>query len=317
MMALDTDIIGHVEPTVEVRIDAGRLAAFADAIGEANPIYRDRQASVRAGYPDVPVPLTYAFSLGLQRREPLAFLEKRGVELLTLLHGEQRFVYHRMAFAGETLFVRRRVLDFYERRNGELQFVVIETQVDDPAAGPVTTAFETLVLPRTRRESKATPAGRASTTIDQAGLAPLRCGTVTEEMLARFSTASGDLNRVHLDRAAAASVGYEDVFAQGMLSMAWLGRLLTGWTRQENVLSFGVRFHAVTPLRAEPVCEGWISQSPEEAPGGRRLGLHVRLDNGVVTVSGDAIVAPSEPQPTVLDGTPTPRRAGQDAGAAV
>jgi acyl dehydratase len=60
-------------------------------------------------------------------------------------------------------------------------------------------------------------------------LPPLTLGPVNRTMLALFAGASGDHNAVHIDIDFARSAGMPDVFAHGMLSMAWLGRLLTQW----------------------------------------------------------------------------------------
>src|SRR5690606_30761300 len=143
--------------------------------------------------------------------------------------------------AGDVVSVSRTVVDFYERKGGALQFLVIETVLRDRLDQLVSISRETLVLPQSAPAY--TPATRSAAC--ERGVCivpPLQCGKVTREMLARFAPASGDLNPVHLDPAAARNAGYGDVFAHGMLSMAWLGRFVAGVTRQENVRSFRARF---------------------------------------------------------------------------
>ena len=51
--------------------------------------------------------------------------------------------------------------------------------------------------------------------------------TIGRDTLAAFAQASGDDNPIHLDSGVARSMGFDDVFAHGMLSLAYLGRLLT------------------------------------------------------------------------------------------
>jgi len=67
-------------------------------------------------------------------------------------------------------------------------------------------------------------------------------------MLALFAGASGDHNPMHIDVDFARRAGMPDVFAQGMLGMAWLARLLTGWATQSNLRCLDVRFIGVTHL---------------------------------------------------------------------
>ena len=110
---------------------------------------------------------------------------------------------------------------------------------------------------------------------------------VTRTVLALYAGASGDHNPVHIDTDACHAVGIPDVFAHGMLSMAYLGRLLTGWVPQERVRSCAVRFTAITPVNSQPVCRGTVTRVEE---GHAHLDLTVSLPDGTVTLQGSAVV---------------------------
>src|SRR3546814_13829260 len=83
-----------------------------------------------------------------------------------------------------------------------------------------------------------------------------------------------------------------DVFAHGMLSMAWLAQMLTHWAPQERLRRWNVRFTAITPLHATVTCRGEIVEIFEEA--GERL-ARVKIgswtDKEVPTPAGAAVVA--------------------------
>ena len=123
-------------------------------------------------------------------------------------------------------------------------------------------------------------------------LPPLKIAPISRQTLARFAGASGDHNPMHIDLDAAKSVGLTDVFAHGMLSMAYLGRLLTNWVPQERIRSYRVRFAAITPVHAEPTCTGRVTQI-DDVDGERRatVQLTVTLEDGSTTLTGDAIIA--------------------------
>jgi acyl dehydratase len=123
-------------------------------------------------------------------------------------------------------------------------------------------------------------------------LSPLAVGAITRTTLALFAGASGDHNPIHLDIDVARSAGRDDVFAQGMLSMAYLGRLLTGWVPQEAIRSFEVRFVSITPVHGDPTCRGRVA-SIDTIDGESRatLDLAVTLADGTVTLTGSAVVA--------------------------
>ena len=80
----------------------------------------------------------------------------------------------------------------------------------------------------------------------------------------------------------------DDVFAHGMLSMAYLGRLLTDWFPQERIRSYRVRFAAITPVHAQPTCTGRVTAVDDEW---RPSTSRVTLADGTTTLTGDAIVA--------------------------
>lgn len=123
-------------------------------------------------------------------------------------------------------------------------------------------------------------------------LPPLGLAPISRATLALFAGASGDHNPIHIDIDNAKSAGMDDVFAHGMLSMAYLGRLLTNWVPQRDIRSFGVRFAAITPVHATPTCTGRVT-SIEDVDGERRarIELAVTLADGTTTLAGDAVVA--------------------------
>lgn len=123
-------------------------------------------------------------------------------------------------------------------------------------------------------------------------LRPLRVPSISRTTLALYAGASGDHNPMHIDLDAAQAAGMDDVFVHGMLSMAYLGRLLTGWVPQERIRSYSVRFAAITPVHGQPTCTGRIT-AIEEADGERRarLDLRVALEDGTVTLTGQALVS--------------------------
>ena len=59
-------------------------------------------------------------------RETLATLK---MDLGRILHAEQAFEYHHMAYAGDTLSFETKVADVYDKKGGALVFVVNETRV--------------------------------------------------------------------------------------------------------------------------------------------------------------------------------------------
>ncbi|SBT54951.1 MaoC/PaaZ C-terminal domain-containing protein [Micromonospora narathiwatensis] len=118
-------------------------------------------------------------------------------------------------------------------------------------------------------------------------LPPLRIPPVSRTTLALFAGASGDHNPIHIDIDVARSAGLDDVFAHGMLSMAYLGRLLTGWVPQDRIRSYRVRFSAITPVHGEPTCTGRVVAVTD---GLATIELAVTLADGTTTLTGEAVI---------------------------
>ena len=123
-------------------------------------------------------------------------------------------------------------------------------------------------------------------------LPPLVLPPVSRAMLALYAGASGDHNPMHIDIDFARQAGAPDVFAHGMLSMAWLARMLTGWTAQRNLREFGIRFAAITQVAERITCSGRVTEKLER-DGERLVRVEVKTtnDQGEVKLAGDALIA--------------------------
>jgi acyl dehydratase len=123
-------------------------------------------------------------------------------------------------------------------------------------------------------------------------LPPLQLPAVDRTTLALFAGASGDHNPIHIDLDVARRAGLPDVFAQGMLGMAWVGRLLTGWVPQRQLRRFEVRFQGITHLGNAMRCSGRIAEKLE-VDGERCVRIELLSVNqyGQTKIVGDALVA--------------------------
>lgn len=120
----------------------------------------------------------------------------------------------------------------------------------------------------------------------------LQTKAISRTTLALFAGASGDHNPIHIDIDFAKKAGMNDVFAQGMLSVAYLGRLLTGWVPQTAIKKIDVRFTAITQLFAEITCSATVKEKFER-DGSKLvlLAIDAKDQNGEVKISGHAEIA--------------------------
>ncbi|HSV52973.1 MAG TPA: MaoC family dehydratase N-terminal domain-containing protein [Burkholderiaceae bacterium] len=131
---IDRRHIGHSFEPFRVEVEKRRLRFFAEATGETNLVYTDETIAAAAGYGSLPVPPTFLYCLEMEGSHPAAIRDLLGIDYRKILHGEQGFSYHAMAFAGDTLTFSQRLHDIYERKAGALEFVVRHTRVTNQHA---------------------------------------------------------------------------------------------------------------------------------------------------------------------------------------
>lgn len=120
----------------------------------------------------------------------------------------------------------------------------------------------------------------------------LKLPPISRATLALYAGASGDHNPIHIDSDFAKKAGMPDVFAHGMLSMAYLGRMLTDWKPQSQLRKFSNRFASMTQLQDVITCSGKVVEIFEEK-GERRARLEIvaAKRDGTQTLVGEAIIA--------------------------
>lgn len=114
---------------------------------------------------------------------------------------------------------------------------------------------------------------------------------ISRTTLALFAGASADHNPIHIDSDFAKSAGMDDVFAHGMLSMAYLGRMLTNWQPQAKLRKFSNRFSAVTRVHDVVSCSGTVVELLEQ--NGElmaRCEIQAAKADGEQTLVGEALV---------------------------
>ncbi len=122
-------------------IEQGAVRKFAEAIGDANPVYRDTEfaASTRHGKLQAPPTFAQTFDYGPLSGAPLS---EAG-----LIHGEQSFQFARPLFVGDELWCSRRLADVTTRTAAgvRMTYYVIEQMGADGSGQRVFTARLTVI----------------------------------------------------------------------------------------------------------------------------------------------------------------------------
>ena len=123
-------------------------------------------------------------------------------------------------------------------------------------------------------------------------LPALQLPPVDRATLALFGGASGDHNPIHIDLDFARRSGMPDVFAQGMLGMAWVGRLITQWAPQSRLRKYDARFAGITHLGNAITCSGEVVELMEvDGEACARVAVSSSNQYGQNKIVGEALVA--------------------------
>lgn len=144
-MPVPPSAVGLVTADHEVRVDRSMLLLFAQATGSAAPEHVDVDAARAAGFPDLLAPPTFVFGLDMMRPDPFAWLREIDVDLGSVLHGGQSFVFHQPVFAGDVLRVRGTLTGVEQKKGGLMEILRRETMVTR-GADQVASLVQTLVV---------------------------------------------------------------------------------------------------------------------------------------------------------------------------
>jgi acyl dehydratase len=143
-MAVNRDYIGRTFPPGEpYEVSRVKIAEFADAIGDPNPVYRDRGAAQAAGHPDVIAPPTFAIVVSMASSGQAVRDPELGINYAMVVHGEQRFEYARPISAGDVLTATSTISDIREAGGNVL--ISTRTDVSAESGEHVYTAHSILV----------------------------------------------------------------------------------------------------------------------------------------------------------------------------
>jgi acyl dehydratase len=117
-------------------------------------------------------------------------------------------------------------------------------------------------------------------------IGPLVKPAVSKTQLVMYSGASGDFNPIHTVEEFAQQAGLGGVIAHGMLTMAFVGQLLTDTIgTQGELLKFGVRFTGMVRPGDVITCEGRVLEA--QIDGERQV---VTCEVWASTQMGDKVV---------------------------
>jgi len=111
---VDTSKIGKSYPAFEYEVGREKIREYANAVGETNPVYTDREAAKAAGFRDVVAPPMFAVVYSAGAMGPAVLDPELAINFMMMLHGSQEFVWSEPVCAGDTITTTATVKDLRE-----------------------------------------------------------------------------------------------------------------------------------------------------------------------------------------------------------
>ena len=137
----DKSKLGFEFPIYTLEVEKAKIAEFAAAVAQKDntdhikEIYRDADAAQKAGYENIPTPLTYPTMFAFWTGDGLQeIVNAVGADLSKMLHSEEDYAYFAPICAGDVITFKMKVADMYdrgkkERKGWHAQVTVLETEL--------------------------------------------------------------------------------------------------------------------------------------------------------------------------------------------
>lgn len=308
--------VGDTHETVRgFEVEAGKVAEFARAIHDPADCYLDASATDSRGPDATLAPPTFTRVSYFPRYRPEGIDEEFGFDLgferEYVLHGEQRYRYHRPVRVGDRLSGETTLEDVFQRSGrsgGSMTFAVLRTDFYDASGSLVVQAWNTRIEtdgpPDDSSDETTTGSielsGEDTSQMDSPAPGDTRSAVETPELerrdFVRYAGASGDFNPIHYDEPYATGAGHPSVFGQGMFSAGVASGFVRRWVGLRGLIEFRTRFTGrVFPgdrLQVRGVVTG-----TESGPAGREIAIGLEVvtaEENRLVVEGDATAVVDE-----------------------
>src|SRR2546423_10187267 len=142
-MPLNRSLKGKTYEPVSFTVERDRVVAFADAIGEDAPVFRDPEAAKAAGFGERLAPPTFVTVMQIMTSGQVVLDQELGLDYSRVVHGEQEYEWSRPVHVGDLLSTVPRLVGI--RARGPNEFLVIESDITDQTGATVVVARTTLL----------------------------------------------------------------------------------------------------------------------------------------------------------------------------
>ena len=114
-MAVDTSAKGKKYPPFQYEVGKEKIREYAQAVGEDNAVYFDRDAAKAAGFRDIPAPPMFAVVYSAGAMGPAILDPEVGIDFALMVHGGHEFVWGEPVRSGDAITTVAECKDIFEK----------------------------------------------------------------------------------------------------------------------------------------------------------------------------------------------------------
>ena len=130
-MPVEQKAVGKQWPPAEYEVGVEKIREYANAVGETDPLYQDRDAATAAGFRDVVAPPMFCVVYQWRAMAVAGTDPDVGMNLAALVHGGQEFAWGEPVCAGDVVSTTAKCTEIYEKDGkGFYVFETVSTNQD-------------------------------------------------------------------------------------------------------------------------------------------------------------------------------------------
>ena len=143
-MPVETKAVGKSWEPATFEVEADRIRAYADAVGEESEVYRDAEAAKAAGFRDLVAPPMFAVVYSAPAMGPAILDPEVGINFPAMVHGGQAFEWGEPVCAGDSITTTAACKEIYEK-DGKGFYVFETTSTNQDGARTVRATWTNIV----------------------------------------------------------------------------------------------------------------------------------------------------------------------------
>ena len=143
---LDRSFIGKKYNPLIFKVTEKRIKLFSKATGQTDPLFYDTDFAKRKGHPSLLAPPTFLTTVAYEQEDPYKYVRDLNIDMGKFLHANQEYSYFLSVYAGDTITMHQEIGDIFDKKDGQLQFIVFKSTYYNQNEKIVAKAKSTLVV---------------------------------------------------------------------------------------------------------------------------------------------------------------------------